>query len=72
MSFPHASPHRICWNANLLDVREGCPKIPAGLLGACASMQVGARTRPLVVANRYDHAAIMAAAAKAARRAAAR
>ena len=34
------------------------PKIPAGMLGA--------RTRPLVIAGRYDRAAIMAAACKAA------
>ena len=41
-------------------------KIPAGLMSACALVQLGARTRPLVVAGRYDRAAIMAAACKAA------
>ena len=41
-------------------------KIPAGLLSARALVQLGARTRPLVVAGRYDRAAIMAAACKAA------
>jgi hypothetical protein len=64
------SQRRISGNAALRDARGDGAKIPAGLLGACASMQVGARTRPLVAASRYDHAAIMAAAAKAARRAA--
>ena len=42
------------------------PTIPAGMLGARALIQLGARTRPLVVAGRYDRAAIMAAACKAA------
>ena len=46
-----------------LDART---KIPAGLLGARALVQLGARTRPLVVASCYDPAAIMAAACKAA------
>ncbi len=42
------------------------PVIPAGMLGARALVQLGARTRTLVVAGRYDRAAIMAAACKAA------
>lgn len=46
--------------------RDARTKIPAGLLGARALVQLGARTRPLVVASRYDRAAIMAAACKAA------
>ena len=46
-----------------LDART---KIPAGMLGARALVQLGARTRPLIVAGRYDRAAIMAAACKAA------
>ena len=46
-----------------LDART---KIPAGMLGARALVQLGARTRPLVVSGRYDRAAIMAAACKAA------
>jgi hypothetical protein len=36
------------------------------MLGARALVQFSARTRPLVVAGRYDRAAIMAAACKAA------
>ena len=46
-----------------LDARTN---IPAGMLGARALIQLGARTRPLVVAGQYDRAAIMAAACKAA------
>jgi len=46
--------------------RDSRPAIPAGMLGARALVQLGARTRPLVVAGRYDRAAIMAAACKAA------
>ncbi|MCJ2097962.1 hypothetical protein [Methylobacterium sp. E-046] len=46
-----------------LDART---KIPAGMLGARALIQLGARTRPLVIAGQYDRAAIMAAACKAA------
>jgi len=46
--------------------RDSRPAIPTGLLGARALVQLGARTRPLVVAGRYDRAAIMAAACKAA------
>ena len=41
-------------------------KIPAGMLGARALIQLGTRNRPLVVAGDYDRAAIMAAACKAA------
>ncbi|MCJ2098051.1 hypothetical protein [Methylobacterium sp. E-046] len=46
--------------------RDSRPTIPAGMRGARALIQLGARTRPLVVAGRYDRAAIMAAACKAA------
>ena len=46
--------------------RDSRPAIPAGMLGARALVRLGARTRPLVVAGRYDRAAIMAAACKAA------
>ena len=46
--------------------RDSSPTIPAGLLGARAIVQLGARTRPLVVAGCYDRAAIMAAACRAA------
>lgn len=46
--------------------RDARAKIPAGMLGARALVQLGTRTRPLVVAGQYDRAAIMAAACKAA------
>jgi hypothetical protein len=46
--------------------RDARPAIPAGLLGARALIQFSARTRPLATANRYNRAAIMAAACKAA------
>ena len=46
--------------------RDARAKIPAGLMGARALVQLGARTRPLVAAGCYDRAAIMAAACKAA------
>ena len=46
--------------------RDSRPKIPAGLLSARATIEFGYRTRPLVVAGRYDRAAIMAAACRAA------
>jgi hypothetical protein len=60
------STRRISWNAALRDLRDDRAKIPAGMLGARALIQLGARTRPLVIAGRYDRAAIMAAACKAA------
>ncbi|MCJ2070008.1 hypothetical protein MKK75_14585 [Methylobacterium sp. J-030] len=46
--------------------RDSRPRIPAGLMGARVLIEIGARARPLVVAGRYDRAAIMAAACKAA------
>ena len=46
--------------------RDARATIPIGMLGARALIQLGARTRPLVVAGQYDRAAIMAAACKAA------
>jgi hypothetical protein len=46
--------------------RDARTAIPAGLLGARALIQFSARTRPLATTGRYDRAAIMAAACKAA------
>ncbi|MCJ2071401.1 hypothetical protein MKK75_21820, partial [Methylobacterium sp. J-030] len=46
--------------------QDSRPRIPAGLMGARVLIEIGARTRPLVVGGRYDRAAIMAAACKAA------
>lgn len=59
-------PRTVCWNRINRAGRDARPAIPTGLLGARALLQLGARTRPLVVAGRYDRAAIMAAACKAA------
>ena len=60
---------RISWNAALRDVRDDRAKIPAGLLAAKASVSLTVRLnrRPLVVAGKFDRAAIMQAAIKAAR-----
>lgn len=59
--------HRtVSWNRISRSLHDSRPVIPAGLLGARALVQFSARTRPLVVAGRYDRAAIMAAACKAA------
>ncbi|MBE7197736.1 MAG: hypothetical protein INR70_08040, partial [Parafilimonas terrae] len=59
--------HRtVSWTQITRAGQDSRPKIPAGLLGARALIQIGARTRPLVVAGRYDRTAIMAAACKAA------
>lgn len=46
--------------------RDARTKIPAGMLGARVLIELGARTRPLVVGGQYDRAAIMAAACRAA------
>ena len=60
-------PHRtVSWTRIDRAGQDARIKIPAGMLGARALVQLGARTRPLVVAGRYDLAAIMAAACKAA------
>jgi hypothetical protein len=56
----------VSWNRISRTLHDSRPAIPAGMLGARALVQLGARTRPLVVAGRYDRAAIMAAACKAA------
>lgn len=60
-------PHRtVSWTRIERAGRDSRPKIPAGMLGARVLIELGARSRPLVVAGRYDRAAIMAAACKAA------
>ena len=56
----------VSWKRLSRSLHDSRPTIPAGMLGARALVQLGARTRPLVVAGRYDRAAIMAAACKAA------
>ena len=59
--------HRaVSWSRLSRSLYDSRPTIPAGMLGARALVQFSARTRPLVVAGRYDRAAIMAAACKAA------
>ena len=60
-------PYRtVSWNRISRSLHDSRSQIPAGLLGARALIQFGARTRPLVIAGHYDRAAIMAAACKAA------
>lgn len=59
--------HRtVSWNKLSRSLHDARPAIPAGMLGARVLVQLGARTRPLVVAGPYNRAAIMAAACKAA------
>ncbi len=60
---PH---HTVSWTKLSRSLHDGRPATSAGMLGARALVQFSARTRPLVVAGRYDRAAIMAAACKAA------
>lgn len=55
----------VSWNCIARAGQDSRPAIPAGLLGARALIQLSTRTRPLVVASRFDRAAIMAAACKA-------
>ncbi len=62
---PDVSPHRLL-DPHLRSLHDARPTIPAGLLSARALIQFSARTRPLATADRYDRAAIMAAACKAA------
>lgn len=60
-------PYRtVSWTRLSRSLHDARPAIPAGLLGARALIQIGARTHPLVVAGRYDRTAIMVAACKAA------
>ncbi len=47
----------VSWNALSRSLHDSRPAIPAGMLGARALVQFSARTRPLVVAGRYDRAA---------------
>lgn len=56
----------VSWTRLSRSLHDARPKIPAGLLSARVMIELGARTRPLVVAGRYDRTAIMAAACKAA------
>ena len=61
--------HRtVSWNTLSRSLHDSRPKIPAGLLTARAQVQGFARfqRRPLVVAGKFDHSAIMTAAAVAA------
>jgi hypothetical protein len=59
--------HRISWTAATRDMRNDRTAIPAGLLAARGLIECFARTRrPLVVAGKFDRAAIMAHAAAAA------
>ena len=58
----------ISWTSATRDMRGDRAKIPAGLLAARAMVECFARTRrPLVVAGKFDRAAIMAHAAAAAK-----
>ncbi|MGT2482327.1 hypothetical protein ACU4GR_33640 (plasmid) [Methylobacterium oryzae CBMB20] len=60
-------PHRtVSWIRLSRSLHDSRPAIPAGMLGARALVRFSARIRLLVVAGRYDRAAIMAAACKAA------
>ncbi|WP_342111781.1 hypothetical protein [Methylobacterium sp. SI9] len=58
----------VSWNRISRSLHDSKPKIPAGLLSATARIDftVRATRRPLYAAGRFDRAAIMAAAAKAA------
>jgi hypothetical protein len=59
--------HRtVSWTRISRSGHDARPSIPVGLLGARALIQLGTRARPLVVAGRFDLAAIMSAACKAA------
>ncbi|TXM97256.1 hypothetical protein FV242_32060 [Methylobacterium sp. WL64] len=59
----------VSWTAIDRAGQDSRPKIPAGLLSAKASINLTVRLdrRPLVAAGKFDRAAIMHAAAKAAR-----
>jgi hypothetical protein len=59
---------RISWNAATRDMRNDRTAIPAGLLAARGLIECFSRTRrPLVVAGKFDRAAIMVHAAAAAK-----
>lgn len=59
----------LSWSSALRDLRDDRAKVPAGLISARVRAEGFARFRgrPLVVAGRFDRAAIMAAAVSAAR-----
>ena len=62
-------PHRtVSWTRIDRAGRDGRPQIPAGLLSATARIDMTVRTtrRPLYAVGKFDRAAIMSAAAKAA------
>jgi hypothetical protein len=59
---------KISWTAATRDMRNDRTAIPVGLLAARGLIECFARTRrPLVVAGKFDRAAIMAHAAAAAK-----
>lgn len=59
---------RISWTAATRDMRADRAAIPAGFLSVRATVEMYVRTRrPLVVAGKFDRAAIMAHAAAAAK-----
>ena len=63
-----AMQRRIDWTHAMAALDATRSKVPAGFLSARDLIKnTSARTRPLVVAGAYDRAAIMAAAAKAAK-----
>jgi hypothetical protein len=58
----------LSWTAATRDMRNDRTKLPAGFLSARAMVECYVRTRrPLVVAGKFDRAAIMAHAAAAAK-----
>ncbi|MCJ2085787.1 hypothetical protein MKK88_07230 [Methylobacterium sp. E-005] len=58
----------VSWNRISRSLHDSRPAIPAGLLSATARIDMMVRTtrRPLYAADKFDRAAIMSAAAKAA------
>ncbi|WP_264051630.1 hypothetical protein [Methylobacterium flocculans] len=63
-----SSTRRISWTAATRDMRADRAALPAGFLTARATVEMLVRThRPLVVAGKYDRAAIMAHASAAAK-----
>lgn len=59
---------KISWSAALREIQSDRVVLPAGFLGARATVAMFARVRrPLVVAGKFDRAAIMAHAAAAAK-----
>ncbi|MCJ2036460.1 hypothetical protein [Methylobacterium sp. J-068] len=59
---------RISWTAATRDMRQDRVALPAGFLSARALVECFVKTRrPLVVAGKFDRAAIMAHAAAAAK-----